>query len=43
MRYVTLSMIPTLRYLYKNKTLAAAPQANRKFESNGAWLDRVSL
>lgn len=43
MTFVKLIYIPTLRYLYKNKTLVAAPAASMKFKPNKEWINRVSL
>ena|SRR5258708_24216361 len=43
MTFVKLSHIPTLRYLYKNKSLVAAPAGSLKFKPNQEWTDRVSL
>jgi hypothetical protein len=43
MKPVTLSAIPTLRYLYKNKTLVNVPKENALFPHRADLLDRVSL
>lgn len=42
-RDVTLNMIPTLRYLYKNKTLKNIAKDAAKFANVEAWLAKVSL
>lgn len=43
MTFVKLAHIPTLRYLYKNKTLVATLAGSVKFKPNEEWIDRVSL
>ena len=43
MTFVKLTHILTLRYLYKNKTLVAAPAGSLKFKPNQEWSNRVLL
>jgi hypothetical protein len=43
MKGITLSMIPPLRYLYKNKTLKQVAKEAQRFPHRADLLDRVSL
>ena len=43
MKGITLSMIPPLRYLYKNKTLKQVAKEAQRFSHRADLLDRVSL
>jgi hypothetical protein len=43
MKPITLSVIPTLRFLYKNKTLVNVPKEKANFPHRADLLDRVSL
>ncbi|KIM26545.1 hypothetical protein M408DRAFT_72484 [Serendipita vermifera MAFF 305830] len=43
MRGIALATIPTLRYLYKNKTLKQAAKEAQRFSYRAELLDRVSL
>ena len=43
MKGIALATIPTLRYLYKNKTLKQVAKAAQVFPHRADLLDRVSL
>jgi len=43
MKGITLTMIPPLRYLYKNKTLKQVAKEAQRFQYRTDLLDRVSL